>query len=259
MPVPGLIIPGSSGLVYYASSGDAGLDLFAALGSPAGPVVYEFYVAAGVALGAPDVTTPALDATGFHADTVGYWFIDPLGEIQGHGGVGGVGSDPESNPGGGGGGGGGAGRLVGTGGAAGGDLGVAGSDGDLVGGGGAGGATDTSDPVTFLTVGDGGVGGDAVHLNHAVTIANAGAIWGGGGGGAGGWYQGTLPPAYGRNGGAGGDAGLSGNFGTQIGTVLGDLSFGGDAGWAIRYSGSGGTTFSPVAGGLDPLLKGVVG
>lgn len=254
MGVPGLTLPVGLPTVVVPA-GNGGFDVAAALGNPSVPLTYRLFCAPLAAIGAPDNATPAIDATGMHVDSVGFWFRNGA-EIQGAGGEGGKGAVGIAAPtvGGGGGGGGGAGRLIGAGGLKGADQGTDGSDGDLVGNGGAGGTTSSADGV-IVDIYDGTDGGDAIQLNHAVTIDNgAGEIWGGGGGGAGGWY---LLTTGGRHGGAGGDSGQPGELGTQIDSVFSELTAPGAGGYAIRYSGSGAAVFSGAGPGPD--IQGTVG
>jgi hypothetical protein len=239
-------------------------DLAAALGSPSDPITYRFIIPAGSVVGGNNRTFPAVDASGLHVDSTGYWFID--GDILG---IGGYGADAfpitewvglptpglkpyvEADLGAGGGG---AGYWVGAGGALYHNA-PAGTNGNAATGG-AGGTTYDhpfeTDPVEAGAQSAPLIGGDAVWLNHAATIELVGDIGGGGGGGSHGRIcaEGYAP------GGAGGDLGQAGKDGyvtlgwTPIDTVFGFPLNGltiyspAAAGYAIRYSGSGNATIN---------------
>lgn len=233
MPLPGLGgAPG--GLVLVLTSANATYDVAAALGNPSGAVFYTLIVPSGVTRGAADASSPAIDASGLHADSEGYWIVD--GDVIGAGGDGGDGQGyfqagpPFAGDIGCGGGGGGAGLPAGAAGAGyqNGTNGSAGSTWPTTTGGAAGANSDNASNGTQAAVAA-TAGGDAIRLNHAVTIEFSGNIGGGGGGGAPGTsaFGVTLSP------GAGGDLGVAGG-GTS----------GGAAGYAIRYSGSGNATIN---------------
>ena len=198
-----------------------------------------------------------------HIDSTAVWVN--AGRASATGGAGGTGGNDTTEPtfdDGGGGGGGGAGHVPGAAGTGpdDGTDGVIGDDTSSGAGpfsGGAGGTTDYAGSRLTIEVGamNGADGGDAIHLNHAVTIVNAnGEIWGGGGGGAGGW---SFNGDYGRHGGAGGAPGVAGALGTDIDTVSAEWSSGGAAGYAIRLSGNGAVTW--VSGENSPNVEGTVG
>ena len=247
MPIPGLTGGGRLPMVVV-TAGAGGFDVAAALGNPSGAVRYNLVIPAGVAAGG----SPGIDAeTGMHVDSVGYWIN--LGIVGGDGGAGGAGGTA-----GGAGAGGGAGHTKGAGGAGGG-AGTSGADGEDVSAGaapytgGAGGVTDFP-TLSVSGAGNGADGADAIALNHAITLVNAsGEIIGGGGGGAGGWHN----LFFGRHGGAGGDAAADGALGTEIGSVVGEVTSVGVAGFAIRYSGNGSATF--LSGDSSPNVEGTVG
>ena len=220
MPLPGLSGAGHAGLVAVISaSSNTPVDLSALLGvDSSAPVVYSLFVSSGVTQGSTSVSTPAIDATGLHADSIGYWFVD--GTVVGKGGNGAyvpAGGFPFSlSPGGGGGG---AGAAVGVGGA-GFAPGTNGSNGTST----TGGAAGVNDPTPTAAAGatiDAEDGGDAVHLSHTAVVIVSGGVRGGGGGGG---YNssGFIPQAAGNL-----DSDGSGNihFGVK--------------GYAVRLSGTG--------------------
>lgn len=233
MPVPGLS-GGGGGLTYVISANAAEVDLFAAFGSPSGPVHYTLMIPAGVTVSALAAANAAIDATGFDPASVGRWFV--AGDITGAGGDGGDGGGLggfSSFAGGGGGGGGGA--VVGAGGS--GYLTANdGADGTATNGG-AGGASvadGASDPL-FEAL-DGEAGGDAVQINHPITVIRSGTIAGAGGGGGGSncnLVDDTMP---------GGDGGDLGAAGDGVGVPF--PTSGGAAGYAVRYSESGDATIT---------------
>lgn len=220
MAVPGLMGAGHNVLTAVLSASSTTTDLHAALGSPSGAVRYHVFVGSGVVLGSTSTSTPALDATGLHVDSVGTWWVD--GDIIGCGGDGGEGDGVYPTPDfGGGGGGGGAGSTPGGGGSghANGSNGSNGGTWPTTTGGAAGSNSDNA-ANTNATGATPTAGGDGLQLNHAVTIHLSGTIGGGGGGGDGGYVIGLVPTAPASGGGVGVDS-------TQ------------PAGYAIRYSGSG--------------------
>ena len=214
MPLPGLSFGGAVGLsAVIATSTNTPVDLAALLGvDSSAAVVYRLFVPSGVTQGSTAAATPAIDATGLHADSVGYWFVD--GTIVGKGGNGGNGGANGSFVFGGGGGG--AGAAVGTGGTATAPA-TAGADGTATTGG-AGGNTAASALVLSQTSPQNG--GDAVALSHTVVAVVTGGVRGAGGGGA--------PGSGVSNGYAGGDLDTNGG-GAPVGLK----------GYAVRLSGSG--------------------
>lgn len=225
MPVPGLGAA-HGGLTLVLDSANTTYDLAAALGNPSGAVFYTLIVPSGVVRGAPDASNPAIDASGLHVDSEGFWIVE--GDVYGAGGAGGghtagvfpLGFSP-------GGGGGGAGTEIGSGGTAVG-AGTNGSDGTATTGGSGGSNNAANASIAALVVAENG--GDAIALNHSVTVLVTGSIRGGGGGGS----HPTLvsdPP------GDGGDL-------DQPGTG----SLPGAAGYAVRLSGSG--AWSASGGGI---------
>jgi len=213
-------------------------------------------------VGSSTTATPAIDAaTGIDPGCVGIWFIN--GDVIGMGGAGGDGGvDDEFGYGDyGGGGGGGAGYAGGAGGSVLWASATAGSVGGAwpttTGGSNGAGALIGPDPSPGTTANDvapgvAGVGGDAVTLNHQVTIYLSGTIGGGGGGGAGGWahqYPFTHPAGTFFDGASGGDLGVAGGDGDPTSSPPDLPALGGAAGYAIRYSGSGSATINIVGSG----------
>lgn len=237
MPIGILSSIGDTTISIVVPDASTVFDLHAALGSPTEPVLYSLTVLSGYLIGSTGTLLPSIDAsTGMHADSVGYWTNE--GRISAAGGWGGAGL-PVTGTSGAGGGGGGAGDFVGVGGSGDPD----GTDGDS-GTATAGGNGGANFGLTIIGI-SGEPGGDAIWVNHQITIANgSGEIWGGGGGGAAG-FGGFAPGAGGANGLPGVDAGTS-------------SSKGGVAGNSVRLiSGAPAPVF--MSGGADPNLKGAVG
>lgn len=231
MPVGMLTNSGAGPVSRIIAVNTADVDLHALFGSPSIDIKYTLVIPSGVTVSSSASTTPSLDATGFTTGTIGTWVVD--GDITGAGGAGGDGELAElllfSF---GGGGGGGAGAIVGAGG-----TGVSpatdGADGTATTGG-AGGLTSFGLGAGNEESTDGVDGGDAVQLNHVVTVVLSGTIAGAGGGGGGAAFVfGEAVP----DGGDGGDLGEAGDSG-------GDASPGGSAGFAVRYSESGDATIT---------------
>ena len=240
MPVPGLT-GGGGGIVVAITASTQDVDLAALLGNPSGAVHYMLFIDSGVVVGSSSTSTPALDASGLNAGSVGRWFVN--GSAYGAGGDGGNGwAFSGGNGFDGGGGGGGGGSIVGLGG-----------DGAFTGGDGADGTLDggTGGQTLVAVSGDitgtpGLPGGDSVTLNHPVTVYVSGNIGGGGGGGDGASDVDSLD-----DGGDGGGLGEDGGNGSSEGATQGAA-----AGFAIRYSESGDATINLVGSGS---VEGTVG
>lgn len=275
-----------------------GVDVAALFGSPAGPIAYTLIVPAGVAVGRqaadtanPSKLLPTLDATGFHADSVGVWIVN--GYVLGGGGRGASGGNWDITNGAGGGAGGGAGYPAGTGGDPGDDgvgggtgvtAGAAGDDTSISGSSPSGGAPGTSvfgalddrwDVINWGLNLDGTVtglanelgytltgvstaliesGGDAAITNHDVfvSIGSTGRLWGGGGAGVPGYRNSVLS---GEN---PGDAGTAPGVDQAFTNETGANPFtGGLSGYAIRLTSGASAAVSGFTG--SAYLKGTVG
>lgn len=241
MSITSKLILGSNTVVLN-SSANATVDLAALLHNPIAPLSYQLLVSAAVLRGATDTTLPAIDAQLGVSGAKGYWFI--YGDVYGAGGDGG---DAEimdhSSPllsyftGAGGGG---AGAPAGIAGApvAGHPLTNANNGTTTTGGTGGVGEVTTHEPATFDPVftpviwRPGGVGGDAVWLDHEVTALVFGNLRGGGGGGDSG-----APVDGAIQGLSGGD--LDQDGGQQSPTLAANF-----AGYAVRLFGSGAFSWS---------------
>lgn len=234
MPV-GLITNSSAGgFIRRISANTSNVDLHALFGSPSVAIEYTLIITAAATVSSSTAAGVSIDATGFDSSSVGVWEVD--GDITGAGGDGGDGGGLGgfgAFAGGGGGGGGGA--VVGTGGS-GHESADDGDDGTATDGG-AGGASvadAASNPLTGALAGE--AGGDAVQINHPITVTLSGTIAGAGGGGGGSncnLVDDTLP------GGDGGDLGVAGD---ESGGPF--SAAGGAAGFAVRYSESGDATIT---------------
>jgi hypothetical protein len=227
------------------------VDAYAELGSPVGPVTALVIIQTSVVIGSTSVATPALDVSGFAANSL--VTIANEGRIQGKGGDGGL--SFVLNLAGlstGGGGGGGAGTTVGAG--VRGDLTVPdtlGDDGTADMGGAGGVQTDGGAGESPRSAAVGQDGGDALKSGSLQLIVynGNGEIFGGGGGGGGGGWDEITALTYGGDGGAPGAAGD--NADTAVPWVGAN---GGAAGKAID-----GTDVTFNSGGSSPNVEGAVG
>ena len=244
MPV-GLITNSGGGLSRVITASTSNVDLFALFDSPASAVAYTVIIPSGVTVGSSSTSGVSIDATGFNSSSSGIWSV--AGDIIGAGGDGGDGGGLHGGgvfAGGGGGGGAGV-TKVGVGGS--GHLTASdGSDGTATTGGAGGASIVDTDSESTLAATEGVVGGDAIHINHPITVVLLGTIGSGGGGGGG-----TSEPSDVSPGGAGGDIGDAGDAGGIFFPIAG-----GDAGFAIRYSESGDATVNLIDSGE---VKGTVG
>lgn len=245
MPVGILVGMIDTTVSIVVPDGAAGFDLHAALGSPSVPLLYNLTIPSGNEVGAPDQATPAIDASGLHADSIGYWINE--GRVAGAGGAGGD-ALPASGTSGAGGGGGGAGDVVGTGGT-GDPNGSNGADGTATAGGSGGGSV--LNIIGAFSSDNAADGGAAVWLNHQIYIDNgSGEIWGGGGGGVGGWADAILGVI------SGGDGGTPGNPGLKPSGLVPYTP--GSGGHAIKLiGGASAPVFS--SGDSSPNVEGTVG
>ena len=223
MPV-GLITNSGGGIPSVTiTENTQNVDLAALFGNPSGKIVYRLVIDSGVTVSSSASSSPSLDASGLDSESIGTWVVD--GDITGAGGAGGAGLNSSSLEYLGGPGGGGAGADVGAAGTTvGATLTLTATDGTATTG---GAGEDSVDGVSFGDDGqpsleEGFSGGDAIAVNHVITIELAGTIAGGGGGGGGSASGGTPHP--GSDGGDLGDPGDTNAFSLA----------GGAAGFAIR-------------------------
>ena len=253
---------------------ESNVDVFARVGSPAGPVTLTLRIAQGVVISSTTPGTPALSLDGFAATSI--INIINNGYIQGCGGDGGngggsggfSGNDPYGEKGRDGFDGGDA--ILGPSSAC--DVNITNGNGFMWGGGGGGGGgggTSSTNAHNLAAGGGGGGGagggrgGQGMHFQSDVTSGTAANGTNGvtGTTGPNGTFGakgtgGSLSAATGGDGGNGGDWGTSGDPGDSPTAQAMDVPGGNGGGAGKAYNQNGGSAVSFVSGGTAPHVKG---